>query len=95
MAKFYASNPVDGLVPLNGETLMEAIEGRGGTRLEIRGWNHSHLRRQRAARSLDGPRRLRLDPVSARRLVAGQIGFARRQGKEHQALTGSRITFGT
>ncbi|MCY3566148.1 MAG: hypothetical protein OXH27_08195 [Gammaproteobacteria bacterium] len=26
MAKYYASNPVDGLVPLNGETLMEAIE---------------------------------------------------------------------
>ncbi len=26
MAKYYASNPVDGLVPLNGETLIEAIE---------------------------------------------------------------------
>ncbi len=26
MAKYYANNPVDGLVPLKGESLMEAIE---------------------------------------------------------------------
>lgn len=30
MAKYYASNPVDGLAPLRGENLMEAIEDAGG-----------------------------------------------------------------
>ena len=30
MTKFYASNPVDGLVPLRGENLMEAVEDAGG-----------------------------------------------------------------